>query len=346
MNESTFRNERRVNFTMLSNAMLRDPELSLKAKGLLALMLSFAESWVYRLEHLERLSTDGNAAHRTALIELEARGYLVRRQTRGADGRLGHSDYRVSDTFLSADEEEVVPDGVLTVMRFSADGESADGESADGKSNPKKNKGKKTNLKKTNSKNTPLPPRGSGAGEGGDSTEQTPPEFAEVKALIGQWCYGDPELRLATRTTHIHVAAVAKEWIRLHGTAAELRRRYAVVRRDTFWGAQATISTRKLGELFANPALDGAPTTPAAAPEGTQEAPQNPAQAQLAERAAQALSRLAQALDAGTAPEALGRGALRGDLSLAWHHPATHAALRARLPETLTSRLPAPRLTW
>ena len=51
-------------FTVMANFHLRDPALSLKAKGLLSLMLSLPESWEYSLGGLAAIvgfSADGKS---------------------------------------------------------------------------------------------------------------------------------------------------------------------------------------------------------------------------------------------------------------------------------------------
>ncbi|MBB5361370.1 hypothetical protein [Deinococcus humi] len=92
---------------MVANAMLRDPRLSLKAKGLLAVMLSVPDERPYRMSQVEAVSDDGRDAHRTALRELEAAGYVSRQQTRNAQGKLGETEYRVSDALLTVDGKAV-----------------------------------------------------------------------------------------------------------------------------------------------------------------------------------------------------------------------------------------------
>ena len=49
---AVFRVERTQNYTVMSNYHLRDRRLSLKAKGLLSLMLSLPEDWDYTLSGL------------------------------------------------------------------------------------------------------------------------------------------------------------------------------------------------------------------------------------------------------------------------------------------------------
>lgn len=98
-----FRNKRNTPFTMLANAMLRDHSLTLRAKGLLAVMLSFPDDWQYHLSHIETLSSDGRDGHRSAVRELEAAGYIRRHQTRDGRGRVSSSVYTVSDEVLTVD---------------------------------------------------------------------------------------------------------------------------------------------------------------------------------------------------------------------------------------------------
>lgn len=65
-------------FTVISNYCFKDKRLSLKAKGLLSIMLSLPESWSYSVNGLVTLSKDGKASVFSAIGELEKYGYLVR----------------------------------------------------------------------------------------------------------------------------------------------------------------------------------------------------------------------------------------------------------------------------
>lgn len=111
---SNFQNIPDANFTIVRNEMLRNDKLSLKAKGLLAMMRSFPPDWTYRQSHLVKLSTDGRDSMRAGLKELLDYGYITRHQSRNPDGTLGEAVYRVTDA-------EPTVDG------FSGDGEPDDG---------------------------------------------------------------------------------------------------------------------------------------------------------------------------------------------------------------------------
>ena len=68
--------ERTKNFTVMSNHHFKNKKLSLKAKGLLSLMLSLPDDWNYSMKGLETLSKDGIDSVRTAMKELETQGYV------------------------------------------------------------------------------------------------------------------------------------------------------------------------------------------------------------------------------------------------------------------------------
>ena len=86
---AVFRIEKTRDYTVMSNYHLRDRSLSLKAKGLLSLMLSLPEDWDYTMKGLARICKDGIDSSSGGIRELEAHGYLVRARVRGANGQLG-----------------------------------------------------------------------------------------------------------------------------------------------------------------------------------------------------------------------------------------------------------------
>ena len=77
-----FRVERTKNFTVMSNHHFKNKNLTLKAKGLLSLMLSLPEDWNYNMQGLATLSRDGIDSVRSAIKELE-HVLLDRRGTQG-----------------------------------------------------------------------------------------------------------------------------------------------------------------------------------------------------------------------------------------------------------------------
>ena len=92
---AVFRIEKTRDYTVMSNYHLRDTSLSLKAKGLLSLMLSLPENWDYTMKGLARICKDGIDSISGGIRELEAHGYLVRARIRGANGQLGSIEYTI-----------------------------------------------------------------------------------------------------------------------------------------------------------------------------------------------------------------------------------------------------------
>lgn len=83
---------------MLDNYALRDNGLSLKARGLLATMLSFPDNWEFSENGLCAIfKKDGQASIRSGLKELEERGYLTRTRTRDKFGRVSSVEWAVCD---------------------------------------------------------------------------------------------------------------------------------------------------------------------------------------------------------------------------------------------------------
>ena len=92
---AVFRIEKTRDYTVMSNHHLRDMSLSLKAKGLLSLMLSLPENWDYTMKGLARICKDGIDSISGGIRELEEHGYLIRERVRGANGQLGSIEYTI-----------------------------------------------------------------------------------------------------------------------------------------------------------------------------------------------------------------------------------------------------------
>ena len=92
---AVFRIEKTRDYTVMSNYHLRDMSLSLKAKGLLSLMLSLPENWDYTMKGLASICKDGIDSISGGIRELEAHGYLIRTRVRGANGQLGSIEYTI-----------------------------------------------------------------------------------------------------------------------------------------------------------------------------------------------------------------------------------------------------------
>ena len=92
---AVFRIEKTRDYTVMSNHHLRNTDLSLKAKGLLSLMLSLPEEWDYTTKGLARICKDGVDSICAGVRELEDHGYVVRERVRNANGQLGAIEYTI-----------------------------------------------------------------------------------------------------------------------------------------------------------------------------------------------------------------------------------------------------------
>ncbi len=82
---------------MMSNNYLREKRLSLKAKGLLSLMLSLPEDADFSILGLSDLSRDGKDSVIKALAELEILRYFERTQAVDEKGRFIGYNYKISE---------------------------------------------------------------------------------------------------------------------------------------------------------------------------------------------------------------------------------------------------------
>lgn len=73
---ATFRVNKTSDYTVISNYHLREKGMSLKAKGLLTLMLSLPEDWDYSISGLASICAENETAIKTGLKELKKFGYL------------------------------------------------------------------------------------------------------------------------------------------------------------------------------------------------------------------------------------------------------------------------------
>ena len=92
---AVFRVQKTQNYTIMSNHHLRNKALSLKAKGLLSLMLSLPEDWDYTTRGLASICKEGVDGIQATVRELENAGYIIRRRVRDQNGQVRGMEYTV-----------------------------------------------------------------------------------------------------------------------------------------------------------------------------------------------------------------------------------------------------------
>lgn len=186
---AVFRVERTRDYTVMCNHHLKDSNLSLKAKGLLSMMLSLPDEWNYTTRGLAAICKEGVDAIGKTLKELEQAGYIIRRRLRGKDGRISDTEYTIFEKprkRKNSAPDTTLPDTENPYM-VNPDMEESDAEEPD-TDNPAQLNTKKSNTQKTitDLSNThsffpSAAPAADGLTDGFDKR-------AEIKEQMG-WCF-------------------------------------------------------------------------------------------------------------------------------------------------------------
>lgn len=97
MDTREFEINRRNNYTIVDNSILRSKEISLKATGLLCKMYSLPPDWDYSFNGLVSICSESKAAVRSAINELKRFGYIDILKEQNSKGLFVYK-YKVFDT--------------------------------------------------------------------------------------------------------------------------------------------------------------------------------------------------------------------------------------------------------
>lgn len=90
--------EHKTKYTVIDNGYLQDPRLNIAQKGLLTVMLSMPDNWVFHINPLKQLTGQGSGALERNLKALEQAGYLVRNRVRRCqNGRFTGPDWTINE---------------------------------------------------------------------------------------------------------------------------------------------------------------------------------------------------------------------------------------------------------
>ena len=106
---AVFRIDKTRDYTVMSNHHLRNTALSLKAKGLLSLMLSLPDSWDYTTKGLAAICKDGIDSICSTIKELEQHGYIIRERVRNDKGQLTTIEYTILEQPETVSPEQEKP---------------------------------------------------------------------------------------------------------------------------------------------------------------------------------------------------------------------------------------------
>ncbi len=108
MADSFFRVQKTQDFTVMSNHHLKNPQLSLKAKGLLSFILSLPNDWDLSVRGLQKFTKEGYESLANTLRELVKFGYIVRKQIQNEKGQFTGYCYEVHELPVIRKTEEKV----------------------------------------------------------------------------------------------------------------------------------------------------------------------------------------------------------------------------------------------
>ena len=114
-----FRVNKTKDYTIMANHHLKNRDLSLKAKGLLSVMLSLPEGWHFTVHGLVSICKEGRDSISGAVRELEEAGYIVRHRLRDKEGHINGLEYIIYET--PQKPESGGPDGDKTPVEVEAD---------------------------------------------------------------------------------------------------------------------------------------------------------------------------------------------------------------------------------
>lgn len=112
---AVFRKHHENNYTVVSNSLLRDVNISNQAIGLMTKMLSLPEDWDFSVAGLAAISKDGETRITSSIEELKGAGYLTITPLREA-GRIVDWRYDIYETpkVISAQVKKVVEEDIIS----------------------------------------------------------------------------------------------------------------------------------------------------------------------------------------------------------------------------------------
>lgn len=97
-------------FAIIPNKLLRDTNLSLKAKGLICILLSLPDDWAVYKSQLHQFSCDGRDATVNAFNELVDKGYITGIKRINSRGQFDGWDYVVYSESVLPDTKNPIPE--------------------------------------------------------------------------------------------------------------------------------------------------------------------------------------------------------------------------------------------
>lgn len=84
-------------YAVVPNAAMRDDDLSIEARGMLALLMTYSDEWIFQRNHLMQVACVGRDRFQRIMRELIDAGYVSREAMREIDGRVSGSTWVIND---------------------------------------------------------------------------------------------------------------------------------------------------------------------------------------------------------------------------------------------------------
>jgi len=101
-----FRVTKDRNYTTINNTIFKDKTISCKTKGFFATIMSLPDDWDFSVNGIKEILLEGKSSVYSFIDELEANGYLTKKQIRNSDGKLSSVEYTFFETPIN---KEIVP---------------------------------------------------------------------------------------------------------------------------------------------------------------------------------------------------------------------------------------------
>ena len=93
-----FRVVKDKNYTTINNTIFKDKTISCKTKGFFATIMSLPDDWDFSVNGIKEILLEGKSSVYSFIDELEANGYLTKKQVRNSDGKLSSVEYVFYET--------------------------------------------------------------------------------------------------------------------------------------------------------------------------------------------------------------------------------------------------------
>jgi hypothetical protein len=117
-------------YAAIPNAAMRDNSVSIEARGVLALLMTYADDWVFRRDKLMEITGLGRDKFQRVMSELQVAGYVDLETSRDEKGHLQGSQWVICDEAHNREPENPFVGGTTESLKNRQPAEPTAGESA------------------------------------------------------------------------------------------------------------------------------------------------------------------------------------------------------------------------